>query len=125
MLRIIDTVVLFFCHMCKKGSFRYKLFTWCLEQEIYNKIFPHRQHVKDCGYSFKTAKGMKFQTDGFNTQGSLDLIEEYIRNMPHAYGESFRYILHRDLHKRLSMYEQIAMRRVQRSCDPRFVATRA
>jgi hypothetical protein len=113
-----NTKVSFFKRMSQK------FFKWRINLEIHDRIFPHHLGEKDHGYSFRTREEMNAQTEELNVQPLLDAIERHIRNMPDAYGESFRHIMHRDLHERLSMYEQEARRRVRRSCDPRFVATR-
>jgi hypothetical protein len=69
---------------------------------------------------------MKTQTEAFKVQVLLDCIEGHVSKMPKAYGESFRHIMHRDLYQRLTMYTDVARRRIQPAwCDPRFVATRA
>src|SRR5207237_849753 len=111
------------------GSFfarmRQKLFNKCLNWEIFDRIFPHHQGEKNCGYPFRTRQQMNNQTNELDLESLLDTIEEHINNMPDAYGESFRYVMHRDLHARLSMYEQVARGRIRRTCDPRFVARRS
>jgi hypothetical protein len=110
------------------GSFfariRQKFFKWRIDREIFDRIFPHHRGEKDHGYSFDTREQMNAQTEELNVQPLLDDIEKHIHNMPDAYGESFRYIMYRELHERFRMYEQLARRRVRRSCDSRFVATR-
>jgi len=68
---------------------------------IHDRIFPHHLGEKDHGYSFRTREEMNAQTQELNVQLLLDAIERHIRNMPDAYGESFRHIMHRDLHERL------------------------
>lgn len=114
--------------MTTNGSFfarlYWRLFKWRFDREIFERIFLHHRGEKNCGYPFRTREQMNTQTEGFGVHSLLDNIEAKIRNMPDAYGESFRYLMHRDLHERLCMYEQIANRRVRRQCDPRFVATR-
>lgn len=110
------------------GSFfariRQKLFNKRINWEIFERIFPHHRGEKNHGYPFDTRQEMIAHTEQLASQALLDAIERHISNMPDAYGESFRYVLHRDLHERLSMYEEVARRRVRRPCDPRFVATR-
>ena len=103
---------------------RQKSFKKRIDREIFDRIFPHHRGEKNHGYPFRTREQMNAQTDALDVQSMFDDIERHIHNMPDAYGESFRHIMHRDLHERLSMYEQLAQRRVRRQCDPRFVATR-
>ena len=110
------------------GSFfarmRQKFFKRRIDREIFDRIMPHNQKEKDHGYAFNSPEEMKAQTEELDVQALLDAIERHIRNMPTAYGRAFRHIMHRDLHERLSRYEQLAQRRVRRTCDPRLVATR-
>ena len=42
----------------------------------------------------------------------IDQIERQASEMPRAYRESFRYIMHRDLHHRINMYARLAQRRI-------------
>lgn len=112
------------------GSFikriRQSLFRWRADREIFEKIFPHLRRAKDCGYSFLSDHEMNRQTEEFGVQGLLDTIERQIRRMPKAYGESFRHVMHRDLHARLIKYENAGRRRIQpHSIASHFVATRA
>jgi hypothetical protein len=93
--------------------------------EIHDQMFPHLLGEKDLGYPFNSDEQMDARTEQLDVQSLLDTIEVQIRNMPKSYGKCFRQILHRDLHERLRMYEQVARRAVQpKECDPRFVATR-
>ena len=102
---------------------RQKLFDKRLNWEIFDRIFPHHRGEKNHGYPFVTREQMNAQTEELDVQNLLDGIESHIRNMPDAYGESFRHLMHRDLYERLNRYEQVARRRVRRSCDSRFIAT--
>ena len=110
------------------GSFfvriRQKLFSNRINWEIFERIFPHHRGEKNHGYSFDTRQEMIAQTEQLDMEGLLKKIERHIGNMPDAYGESFRYVMHRDLQQRLRMYEKVASCRVRRPCDPRFIATR-
>jgi len=90
-----NTKVSFFKQMSQK------FFKWRINLEIHDRIFPHHLGEKDHGYSFRTREEMNAQTQELNVQLLLDAIERHIRNMPDAYGESFRHIMHRDLHERL------------------------
>ena len=114
----------------KTGSFfaqlRQKLFDKRVNHEIFDRIFPHHLGEKDHGFSFDSRQEMIEQTEKLDVRSLLDSIERQIEKMPKAYGESFRHIMHRDLHERLKMFEQVARRRVKPDwCDPRFVATHA
>ena len=103
-----------------------RLFRWRTDREIFERIFPHLRREKDCGYVFVTDEEMNRQTEELGVHELLDTIEQQVLRMPKAYGESFRHVMHRDLHERLSMYELVAKRRVKpSSVDRRFVATHA
>jgi hypothetical protein len=98
------------------GSFftrmRQKLFKWRINLEIHDRLFPHQLGEKDYGYPFSTSTEMNAQTEKLDVQPLLDTIEGYIRNMPDAYGESFRYIMHRDLHNRFAIQVDRTIERV-------------
>ena len=97
-----------------------------VEHEIFERIFAHHRGEKDFGYDFRDRNEMQEHTAQFAVQEQLETIEQHIWNMPAAYGEAFRYILHRDLRKQLMKFEALAQRRVQsKEIDPRFVAARA
>ena len=105
---------------------RRKFFNWRVDSEIHDRIFPHHRGEKDARYPFRNRKEMQQHTEELDVQQSLEAVERHIRHMPAAYGESFRYIVHRDLAKRLAEFEELAQRRVQpKEIDPRFVATHA
>jgi hypothetical protein len=102
-----------------------RLFEWRFEREIYNRVSSHLRDEGDYGYPFVSREEMKARTRELDVQPLLDAIEEHIRNMPAAYGESFRYIMHRDLRERFRLYERLARRRVQpNDIDSRLIATR-
>ena len=103
---------------------REKFFKWRFDREIFERIFTHHRGEKDYGYPFRTRQEMNALTGELDVQSLFDKVEGQIRNMPDAYGESFQYLMYRDLHQRLRVYEQLARRRVRRPCDQRFVATR-
>ena len=97
-----------------------------VNHEIHERLFPHLLGEKDFGYSFSSDEEMNALTEKLDVQPLLDTVERHICNMPKSYGESFRHIMHRDLHERFRMYEQVARKAVQpKECDPRFVATHA
>ena len=105
---------------------RIKPFDRRVEHEIYERIFAHHRGEKDFGYPFRNRAEMQSQTEALAVEQTLEAIERNIEQMPAAYGEAFRYILHRDLQQRLVEFEALARRRVQpKEIDPRFVATRA
>ena len=109
------------------GSFlarmRQKHFRNQIEREIYNRLMAHLNGEKDYGYPFSSDAEIDALTETLDVESLLGAIETHTQNMPKAYGQAFRYLLHRDLHERLSMYEQVARRHLRRPCDPRFVAT--
>lgn len=117
------------------SKIRCKLFVWCLEREIFNRIFPHLEHEADYGYPFHSDEDLqKFCQDGaIAALPFVQQIECDIRRMPKAYGEAFRYILYRELKvrkempkARVKMFQMLARRRIhQETCDPQFVARRA
>jgi hypothetical protein len=110
----------FFAHL------RQKWFGKGINWEIYQRLFPHHLGEKDHGYSFKTNQEMNAETEAFNVHGLLDGIEQQITKMGKGYGESFRHIMHRDLHERLKMYEEVARPHVKPDwIDPRLIATHA
>ena len=107
---------------------RQTLFEWRLEREIYHHLFPHLEHEADHGYSFQSDEQFtQSLTDGeLDAQLHLKMIAREAEQMPKAYGEAFRFIAYRDLNRRLAMYRRLARRRIHpRTCDPRFVATKA
>ena len=105
---------------------RQKSFKTGINHEIHERLFPHLLGERDFGYSFSSDEGMNALTEKFDVQPLLHDIERHISNMPKSYGESFRHIMHRDLHERFRMYEQVARKAVQpKECNPRFVAVHA
>ena len=96
-----------------------------IQREIFNRIFPHLLGERNHGYEFRTDEEMDAQTEELDVPALLQKIEQQARNMPKSYGRAFRHVMHRDISERLQMYEQVARRRVKRTCDPRFVASHA
>src|SRR5689334_17391546 len=92
---------------------RQRLFDYFLNLEIFDRIFPHLEQEKDWGYSFHTDQEMNEETEENHAEALLESIELQITRMPKAYGDAFRFVMHRDLSKRLRMYEQAARRRIQ------------
>jgi hypothetical protein len=110
------------------GSFftrlREKFFKRRLSWEIHDQMFPHLRQEGNYGYSFTTEAEMNAQTGQLDAAPLLATIESQIREMPKAYGECFRHVLHRDLRHFLARYEHAARRAVRpKECDPRLVAT--
>jgi hypothetical protein len=62
-------------------------------------------------------------TEKLGVHALLEDVEQQIRNMPDGYRKKFRYIMHRDIRERLLMYKEVGRHRVNRTCDPRFIAT--
>jgi hypothetical protein len=106
------------------SGIRQKLFRRRIEQEIFDRIMPHLQRENNHGYPFNSDAEMRAQTQLLDPQPRLDIIERHIHNMPKAYREAFRHVMHRDLYERFCMYEDVARRHVRRSCNSRLVATR-
>jgi hypothetical protein len=104
---------------------RRKFLDWRINHEIHERLFPHHRGDRNFGYPFRSRRQMNEQTEALDVQVLLDSIEQHIRRMPKAYGESFRHILHRDLHEQFRLYEQLARQGVQpEELDPRLVAVR-
>lgn len=105
---------------------RIKPFDRRVEHEIYDRVFAHHRGEKNFGYPFRNRAEMQRQTEALDVEETLAKIERHIKQMPAAYGDAFRYILHRELSQRLAEFEALAKRRVRpKQVDPRFVATRA
>jgi hypothetical protein len=110
------------------ASIRQKLFEARMEREIYFRIFPHMNQEADHGYSFDSKDEMVRAHIRGRLQTSLDvdLIERAAARMPEAYGDAFRYIVYRDLGRRMERYMELAERRIQpETCDPHDIATSA
>jgi hypothetical protein len=110
------------------ATFRRKVFAAQVNREIFHKVFPHLRREANHGYPFTSDEEIvKTHVRGrLQTKLDFDLIERAAARMPKAYAEAFRYILYRDLQKRMEMYMEIAEDRIQpETCDPRLVATRA
>ena len=105
---------------------RRKFFNWRLNREIFDNIFPHVTRESNEGYPFGDRPDMNAHTEAMDVPNLLDGIERQIEKLPKAYGECFRYAMHRDLYERLSLYAEVAKRRTQPAhIDPRFVARHA
>lgn len=116
--------------MCRKSLLsslfafvRRKLFIWRVNTEIFERLFPHVHGEAAHGYPFRNRPELQKHTAQLGIPESLARIEQYIQQMPAAYGESFRYLLYRDLYTRLTEWEALAQsRRQPTGYDPRSVA---
>lgn len=105
---------------------RRRFFNWRLNREIFERMFPHLEREKNHGYPFASDEAMNDETQALDVQALLETVECRIRKLPKAYGECFRHIMHREIHERLRMYEEVAIRRTKPAhIDPRCVARRA
>lgn len=105
---------------------RRKFFNWRLNREIFHNIFPHVMRESNEGYPFVNRTDMNAHTEAFDLKNLLDGVERQIEALPEAYGECFRYAMHRDLYERLSMYADEAKRQTDPPhVEPRIVPTRA
>jgi hypothetical protein len=114
------------------GSFfarmRQMRFEASVNWEIFQKLSPHKRGEANYGYSFDTSEEMNAETERFNVREILDRIEEQTKKMGKGYGESFRYLMHRDLRERLKMWEAVGHPRIGpdwSQIDPRLIATHA
>lgn len=97
-----------------------------INREIFSNLFPHLQQESDEGYPFISDAEMVEQIQELDLQSLLTAIERQIEKLPTAYGQCFRYLMHKDLHERLQMYARLAKRETPpATIDPRFVARRA
>jgi hypothetical protein len=125
----MNTITSFFKYI------RYYWFVNCMEREIYNRIFPHLENERDYGYPFDSDEELsKFCQDSeIVAMPFIQDIERDIVRMPMAYGEAFRYILHRELkacrnisRARMKMFRMLAHVYIEpETYDQRFVARRA
>lgn len=99
-----------------------------IEQEINRHIAPHIHGESSHGYDFEdgAALAKAAERGSREVRRELDRIDRQAGGMGEAYGNAFRYIMHRDLNRRLAMYRELMRRRqLPPTCDPKFVATRA
>jgi hypothetical protein len=125
----MNTITSFF------AKIRNSWFVGHMEREIYNRIFPHLENERDYGYPFNSDEELHklCQDSEIVATPFVQDIEWDIVRMPKAYGEAFRYILHREFkagrnmsRARIKMFKMLARRRVYpETCDPRFVAKHA
>jgi hypothetical protein len=117
------------------ARFFQKFFQRKIDHEIHERIFDHLNALrgdayefhtpKEHGYDFGTDEDLEARTEAYQMPELLRSLEEQIENMPGAYARAFRYILHRDISRRLRMFEEVGRRRLNRSCDPRPIIHRA
>ncbi len=89
-----------------------RLFVWCFNREINKHTVPHLQQKSGCGYSFNSSEEMDLKTAKCDVASLIDTIEDHWRKMPESYEAAFRYLVHRDLHSRLVLYERIARQHI-------------
>ncbi len=90
---------------------------------IFHRIFPHLEREAVHGYEFNSDAELRAATAALDVGTLLDSIDAQIAHMPKAYGDAFRYIMHRDIQQRLTMYARLAQRRLPaRERIPRFAA---
>lgn len=96
------------------AGIREDIFTIRIEREIYGRIFPHLEREKDCGYPFETDEEIfkRCIHDALDAKLFLNLVERQANAMGKAYGEAFRYIMYRDLNRRLRAYVKLVQHRV-------------
>jgi hypothetical protein len=93
---------------------RQQIFDWSINHEIFARIFPHLFGKRDCGYPFVNDEQMNRKTEQLKVQTLLhvDAIEAQISKMPKRYGDSFRHIMHREIHERFLRYERATHDRI-------------
>src|SRR5689334_17453264 len=95
------------------SGFRRTMFTRTVDHEIFERIFPHLEHEKCFGYDFRTDEQLEALIESMDIRDQLLKLELQIHRMPKAYGKALRYVLFRDLHKRLCLYEEVARQHVR------------
>jgi hypothetical protein len=96
------------------ATLRQKWLMWKIEREIYGCIFPYLRKEKNGDYPFRSDKELqKIILHGkLDAQLHLATIERQADEMGKAYGEAFRYIMYRDLNKRMLRYARLVQKRV-------------
>lgn len=114
------------------GSFLTSIVTayhrWRLHFEISGRLSPHVRGERDGGYPFNDETSLAEAADRGHqdAQSHLATIEREAPRMGQAYGNSVRYLLYRDLNRRLARYQRIVRQNRQpETCDPRWVARKA
>jgi hypothetical protein len=67
---------------------------------------------QDAGFPFSTRAQMNQQTTARDLRALLDLIDVQAPEMGAAYGEAFRYLMHRDLYDQLELYVRHVQQRI-------------
>ena len=93
---------------------RLALFTTRMEWEIYKRIAPHVLGEKDHGYRFTSNEEMwkAGSHENLDILYVIEVIEKQAEHMGKGYGRAFRYIMYRDLNRRMRMYAKLAQWRV-------------
>ena len=91
---------------------RFTVFVWRMDYTIDDRVLAQLRYEKKCGYPFNTIEQMNDQTRARDLRVFLDLIDEQTREMPKAYGDAFRYLMHRDLYDRIQRYVKLVQRRI-------------
>jgi hypothetical protein len=93
---------------------RQTFFCTRLEREIYSRVAPHLNHERNCGYPFTTFE----EIEAMAAQGKrellerIEIIERQAEHMGKAYGDAFRYIMYRELNRRMLQYLNLAQWRI-------------
>lgn len=109
-------------------SFQRIIFEWRLEQEIFNRIFPHLNNEGDFRYPFRSDEEIlrEVERQSKELDRSIIMIEAHAQRMPRAYGLAFRYVFYREIRRCVAQYEKVARERIKpKTCDPRLIARRA
>lgn len=99
-----------------------------VDREIYMRIFPHVTNERNHGYPFRSTDelGATLRHESLAIRNAIDALEKQCDEMPKVYGRAFRYIMYRDISRCLAKYQAAAPQHIYpKTCDPRFVATRA
>ncbi|HVT27127.1 MAG TPA: hypothetical protein VHE81_03830 [Lacipirellulaceae bacterium] len=94
---------------------RQQLFRHKVDFVIFHRIFPHLEREAVHDYEFNTDAELRAATASLDVRALLDSIDAQVTHMPKAYGDAFRYIMHRDIQQRLTMYARLARRRLPTS----------
>jgi hypothetical protein len=96
------------------ATLREKWLMWKIEREIYGSIFPHLERRRIREYPFQSDEELqKIILHGkLDAQLHLATIERQADEMGKAYGEAFRFVMYRDLNRRMLMYARLVQRRV-------------
>lgn len=107
----------FFARMARKS------FGKRLNQEILDRLFPHLERESNEGYPFTSDTEMNAQTEALDVVAMFEDVERQVEKLPTAYGECFRYLMHKDIVERLQLYADAAQREIPPvRIEPRFVA---